>query len=138
MQPVLLGLTPHDQQITMAQRPLVAVRIALCPRPQHKTPGMAQRQRRNDRLRPQFGLIVRMPAHTVLTMLIEIAQYRIEPGTAVSGQPGAQCPDLRIPGNGYKIGTGIAIHRVGLTHPDLQPGLRHGTTKQKNIFLLPG
>tara|TARA_B000000532_G_scaffold173324_1_gene140388 strand:+ start:327 stop:563 length:237 start_codon:yes stop_codon:yes gene_type:complete len=76
MHPLLLTAAIHQQQIAIRQGEIVATATHAVAKLQ--ITGCAERQGRNRKVIINFRLIIRMPAHAVFTVAVEIEQTAVE------------------------------------------------------------
>src|SRR5690606_21247849 len=119
--PVALGGPAHEQQAARLQpeRQLPAWIVAPA---QDEVAHRAQAQRGDQRLRPQFRLVVAVPAHGVAAVAVEVGQHAVEWPAQLVLQAAPQGLQRRGPGPRYEAAARIAVDRVRVADPAAEPG----------------
>lgn len=117
MLPDMLGATGHPQQGAWWQLDVqsVAARPVLAPHPERARG--AEADRRDERLRPELRLVVRMPAHAVPSISVQIQQNAVESRTVLLGQPAPPVGQQRGPRQRLVRVACVSVASVGIADP---------------------
>ena len=136
MLPIMLGCAGHDQQraVPQLQRVLDTL-VALAA--QVEAPGSTKIERGNQRIAPQLGFVVTVPAHGVLAIAVIVEQHAVQRLPRHRLNLRANLCQQGCPGQRLVQQAGIAIAGLGIAIPGHQAWHRIVAAVKEDLRLLP-